>query len=251
MRFARIPPRHSDAAEIGGEGEGMPITGELIRARVSWWHARTQSVLFDAVHDVDTGYKLPAELEITSANRDKGFAYDPCPWPTLRQTLRLASLQAEGFTFVDIGCGKGKVVLEAMTMPFLRAVGVEYSPYLCRVATQNMTSARLLTRRCPRVEIICADATRYPIPEDPTILFFANPFGYEIMECVLENIAASYEHKPRQLVMMFYRVSALMPRVSHFLSTHAARWTVSTTLARRSVNIFELGSPSEARVQSG
>jgi SAM-dependent methyltransferase len=225
----------------------MPIRSDLIRDRVSWWHARTRSVLFDAVHGVDTGYRLPAELEITGANRDKGFVYDPCPWPTLRQLLRLASLRAEGFTLVDVGCGKGKVVLAAMTMPFLRAVGVEYSAYLCRVAAQNVTSARLLTRRCPRVEIICADATRYPIPEGLTIFFFANPFDYDIMERVLDNIAASYEHKPRQLVMMFYRVSRLMPRVSQFLSTHAARWTVSTTLARRSVNIFEFGSPSETR----
>jgi SAM-dependent methyltransferase len=227
------------------------ISSDLIRNRVSWWHARTQSVFFDAVHSVDTGYKLPAELEIVSANRDKGFAYDPCPWSTLRRTLRLASLRAEDFTFVDIGCGKGKIVLAAMTMPFLRAVGVEYSAYLCRVATQNVTSARLLTRRCPRVEIICVDATRYPIPEDPTILFFANPFDYDIMERVLSNIAASYEHKPRQLVMMFYRVSSLMLRISHFLSTHAARWTVSTTLARRSINIFEFGSTCGARSQSG
>jgi SAM-dependent methyltransferase len=225
----------------------MPISGDLIWNRASWWHARARSMLFDAVHGVDTGYKLPAELEITSANRDKGFAYDPCPWPALRQTLRLASLQATDFAFVDIGCGKGKVVLAAMIMPFLRVVGVEYSAYLCRVATQNVRSARLLTRCCPRVEIICADATRYPIPEDPTIFFFANPFGSDIMECVLDNIAASYEHKPRQLVMIFYRVSALMPQVSHFLSTRGARWTVSTTLARRSVNIFELGSPSEVR----
>ena len=71
-------------------------------------------------------------------------------------------------------------------------MGVEFSSYLCRVAEQNLASARLFRRQCPSVEIVCADAVHYPIPEEPTVFFFANPFKYEVMEVVLGNVVRSY-----------------------------------------------------------
>ena len=201
-------------------------------------------MIFDALHGVDTGGGDAArDLEIASANRDKGIAYDPCPWSTLRRALRLVSLQAEGFTFVDIGCGKGKVLLSAMVLPFKRIVGVEFSSYLSRVAEQNIASARFLSRRCSSVQIICSDAIQYPIPEEPAIFFFANPFSYEVMELVLDNIVSSYLRAPRSIYLIFYGTSSIMPRVSEFLpmkSGGRARLRVSSVLGQRSINIFEL-----------
>src|SRR5215813_5630098 len=145
-----------------------PSLRKDLQARLSWWSKRGGGAIFDALHGVDTSVGGPAEkLEISGTNRDKGIAYDTCPWSTLRRALRLVSLNAEGFTFVDIGCGKGKVLLSAMVLPFKRIVGVEFSAYLSRVAEQNIASARFLNRRSSSVEIICADAIQYPIPEDP------------------------------------------------------------------------------------
>jgi hypothetical protein len=201
-------------------------------------------MVFDALHSVDTGGGVAArDLEIASANRDKGIAYDPCPWSTLHRALRLVSLKAEGFTFVDIGCGKGKVLLSAMVLPFKRIVGIEFSSYLSRVAERNITSARFFNRRSPSVKIICADAVQYPIPEDPTVFFFANPFNYEVMELVLDNIVSSYLRAPRSIYLIFYGTSSIMPRVSEFLpmkSGGQARLRVSSVLGQRSINIFEL-----------
>jgi SAM-dependent methyltransferase len=216
----------------------------VLRARFAWWIKRGSGVIFDWLHRVDTGGGVVEKnLEIASANRDKGIAYDPCPWSTLRRSLRLIPLPAEGFTFVDIGCGKGKVLLSAMTLPFRRIVGVEFSSYLSRVAEQNIASAKFLNRRCSRTEVICSDAVQYPIVDEPTIFFFANPFSYDIMQLVLKNIVESYLKTPRTIILIFYATSSILPQISEFLprkSNGRARLRVSSLLGQRSINIFEL-----------
>src|SRR5215472_10691865 len=220
-----------------------------LQARLAWWAKRGVGVVFDALHGVDTCVGAAAEkLEITSVNREKGIAYDTCPWSTLRRSMRLASLQAEGFTFVDIGCGKGKVLLSAMVLPFKHIVGVEYSVHLSQVANENIASVRLLARRCASVQIICADATQYQIADEPTIFFFANPFTWEIMEIVIGNIVKSYLDVCRPIYLLFYAASSMMPQISEFLplsSGGRARRLISTNLGSRSLNIFEL--PGEPR----
>jgi SAM-dependent methyltransferase len=214
------------------------------RARFAWWIKRGSGIIFDRLHRVDTGGGVAVKnLEIASANRDKGIAYDPCPWSTLRRALSLIPLQAEGFTFVDIGCGKGKVLLSAMVLPFRRIVGVEFSSYLTKVAEQNIASARFITRKCPHVEVICADAVQYPTPDEPIVFFFANPFKFEIMGLVLDNIVSSYLKNPRPIFLMFYATSSMIPQISEFLprkSSGRARLRASGLLGERSINIFEL-----------
>jgi SAM-dependent methyltransferase len=216
----------------------------MLRARLAWWIKRGSGIMFDALHSVDTGGGVSeTNLQIASANRDKGIAYDPCPWSTLRRSLRLVSLRVEGLTFVDIGCGKGKVLLSAMVLPFKSVVGVEFSPYLCRVAEQNLASARFFNRKCSSVSIVCADAVQYPVPEEPTIFFFANPFSYEIMELVLGNIVSSYLKAPRRIFLMFYATSSIIPQIHEFLPRETggrARLRLSGELGPRSINIFEL-----------
>jgi SAM-dependent methyltransferase len=215
----------------------------VLKPPVRWWIKRGSGMVFDWLHRVDTGAGSGTNLEITSANRDKGIAYDSCPWSTLRQALRLVSLPVTGYTFVDIGCGKGKVLLSAAALPFEKIVGVEFSSYLSRVAEQNLFSARLFRRNCRSVEIVCADAVHYPIPDEPAVFFFANPFRYEIMEVVLGNIVHSYLESPRRIFLIFYATSSIMPEISKFLPRETAGralWRVSSVLGQRSINIFEL-----------
>lgn len=215
----------------------------VLRPPLRWWIKRGSGVVFDWLHQVDTGSGAAKNLEIKSANRDKGIAYDSCPWSTLRQALRLVSFPVTGFTFVDIGCGKGKVLLSAAALPFARIVGVEFSSYLSRVAEQNLASARLFRRKCRSVGIVCADAVHYPIPEGPAVFFFANPFKYEVMEVVLGNIVRSYVGSPRRMLLIFYATSSIMPQISEFLlkeTAGRALWRVSSVLGQRSINIFEL-----------
>jgi SAM-dependent methyltransferase len=216
------------------------------RARFAWWIKRGSGLVFDALHGVDTSAgHLARPLEIASANRDKAVPYDPAPWRILRRSLQLGFLRAQGFTFVDIGCGKGKILLSALALPFNRIVGVEFSPSLCRIAEENIASARFVRRSGGAVEIICCDAVEYPIPEEPTVFFFYNPFNYEVMELVLGNILSAHGRAARPRYLIFYATSSSMPKIIGFLQRadgDHARLQVSSSLGQRSLNIFALSA---------
>ena len=148
--------------------------------------------------------------------------------------MRVAQLRAENFIFVDVGCGKGRVLLSALALPFKRIIGIELSPTFCRIAQQNITNARFISRRCAAVEIICSDATKYRIPGRPMIMFFFNPFPFKIMEIVLSNIVNSYTQKTRAIYLIFFACSSMMPTIAEFLPARTdgrARRCVSTTIA--------------------
>jgi SAM-dependent methyltransferase len=213
-----------------------------LQSRLMWWTRRGSAILFDRLRAVDTLPGVSAGDPV-SADIGKPYAYDPAPWRVLSRSLRLASLHAGDFIFVDMGCGKGRVLLSALALPFTRVIGVELSPVLCRIARQNIHNVRLIPRRCAAVEIINADAREYRVPDEPIILFFYNPFPIELMEIVLDNIVKSYFDKVRPIYFIFYACSSIMPRITEFLPRRTdgrARRCISTTIGERSVNIFEL-----------
>lgn len=215
-----------------------------VAARFSWWIKRGCGTAFDFIHRVDTKAGRPAPAcDIVSPNRDNAVPYDPAPWRSLRCLLQLASLRPDEFTFIDIGCGKGKMLLAALALPFNRIIGVEFSPLLCQIARNNLASARLIRRRCARVQVSCSDAAEYPIPDEPTIFFFYNPFTYDVMEIVLGNIVDTQLRTPRPRYLIFYAASSSIERIKVFLqksSDNRARLFVSSHLGKRSVYIFEL-----------
>ena len=238
------------ACGVTGHAAGLivkPEIGSMLsapRARFSWWIKRGSGIVFDVLHGVDTAAG-EGPLDIASANRAKAVPYDPAPWRILWRSLERGSLQAPGFTFVDVGCGKGKVLLSAVALAFNRIVGVEFSPLLCRIAERNIASARFVRRRCSAVQIICCDAVEYQVPEEPTIFFFYNPFSHEIMEIVLGNIVRAHARAPCPRYLILYAASSSMPKIIEFLQKAGggrARLTVSGSLGRRSLNIFELAS---------
>ena len=208
-----------------------------------WWARHGSDIVLDCLYGVDTGPGVSAEKRGGNGGNHCSYAYDPAPWWTLSRSLRLAQLRAENFNFVDIGCGKGRVLLSALAFPFTRVVGVELSPELHKIAEQNIASARFITRRCSSVQMICGDAAAFMIPEGPNIIFFYNPFPLDIMESVLDNVLQRYSGVSRPVYLIFYGCSAIIGGINGFLALNTnghARRLVSTTVGHRTVNIFEL-----------
>ncbi len=218
------------------------MLGRLAK-NLAWKRHAAICMGFDAFHGVNTIAGPPAiDISVTSPNRDEGIPYAASSWTTLRRCLVLANLDPHGFLFVDIGCGKGKVVLSAMEMPFQRIIGVDFSPTLCEVAKTNIKSARFVKRRCLDVEIVCSDATEWKPPKEKTIFFFANPFKINLTETVLRNIIVF--NNPFPIFFIFYRMSSSMQRIDGIFNAEydrAARKIVSTKLSRdASLNIWQV-----------
>ena len=215
-----------------------------VAARFGWWLNRGAGMAFDFIHGVDTRADRPTlSCDIVSPNRNKAVPYDPTPWRTLARSLRLGSLRTDGFTFIDIGCGKGKVLLSALALSFTRIIGVELSPSLCEIANKNLFTARLVRRRCGTVQVSCSDAVDFSVPNEPTIFFFYNPFTYDVMEIVLGNILDAHLRQPCPRYLIFYAASSSIPKIKGFFQSNGeghARLLVASQLGKRSIYIFEL-----------
>jgi SAM-dependent methyltransferase len=94
----------------------------------------------------------------------------------------------EAYSFVDVGCGKGRVVFLAARRPFARVVGVELDPGLMRTARENLDRWQQSGEAVAPVEIVGGDATEYKLPPSPCLLYLANSFGAPVLQRLLEEL---------------------------------------------------------------
>ena len=114
----------------------------------------------------------------------------------------LPSLRDRELTFIDIGAGKGRVLLLASRLPVRRMIGVEYSPELCAVAERNVAAWGPGHPDAAPIELVCQDATTYAFPDEPLLVYMYNPFEEPLMLQVLANLRASIERCPRRVLLV-------------------------------------------------
>lgn len=164
---------------------------------------------FDRRYGTNTsGLVRPDDWESADEiTRSQGVGYVPSPPQLTRYMLRSLPADSAAFTFVDVGCGKGRVVLVASEFPFRRVIGIELSPWLCGIAQENLTQFRSRRRRCPNLEVQCAEATTWPLPEGDLVLHLYHPFGADVLRRFLAHVSASLEESPRRIALLYLRVS--------------------------------------------
>lgn len=151
---------------------------------------------FDLEHGVDTSGLLFAEdLASGHAHDDHINAYWGTPpsgfcgildqW---QKTLAGTAHAIEEYTFLDIGCGKGRILMLASDAPFQRIVGVELSPALTAIAETNLAKWKATPHLCGDIEVLNVDALASPIPESPVVLYIYNSFNLYVMLPLLERL---------------------------------------------------------------
>jgi predicted RNA methylase len=101
------------------------------------------------------------------------------------------------FTFIDLGSGKGRVLLMASDYPFKRIIGVEFMPELYLAAQKNIASYSNDRQRCRQIETVCMDARDFDFPAGPLVVYLFNPFSAAIFAQMLEHLRRSVEHVSR------------------------------------------------------
>ena len=166
---------------------------------------------FDAEHGTDTDGVVRLErLSIRGPNGRYGVRYQPSETEATAAALRTLPIDYEHFTFIDVGSGKGRVLLIAAELPFRRLLGVEFAEELCRVAERNVENAGLEQR----IQIVCGDAAAYEFPPDPLVLYFYNPFLVPVMRRVMESVTDSLRQLPRQAYVLLAGEHALAPELT-------------------------------------
>jgi predicted RNA methylase len=107
---------------------------------------------------------------------------------------------------MDVGSGKGRVLLAAVELGFRSVIGMEIAPALTAVARRNLS--RFARRRRFEARIVEADAAWAPSEDAATYVFFFNPFGSEQLGRFLDQLETSLRRSPRRLRVITYYTQA-------------------------------------------
>lgn len=158
------------------------------------------SAEFDQAHGIDTVGRIPlAELDVEHEAWVSGTRYEATVPAEFHALIARLPSSLDRFTFVDLGSGKGRALLLASEYPFNRILGVELARELHEICVRNIQAYRSPTQRCRRIESYCADATSFPLPAEPIVLYLNNPFTEALVGKVAIRLRDSLHAAPREV----------------------------------------------------
>lgn len=175
---------------------------------------------FDALHGTDTaGSVEPGDLGIGDAQTTRqAIRYLPSPLRVTNWMLDRISAEPETSSFVDLGCGKGRVLLIAARRPFRNIVGVEISPELARIARGNVERYRPASAQLRSITIANMDARAFDMPGGDLLIHMYHPFDPAISAAVFERLAATASDVPRRVVIAYLTYTQSVPAVAQMFA---------------------------------
>ena len=128
--------------------------------------------------------------------------YMPLNYFILEKLMTEIGMMPNNGTFLDLGCGKGRVLAVAASYGFEQITGVDLSKKLCEDALRTTEACK---KKFPETTftIVNNDAFYYEIPPDLTTLFLFNPFDEVITSSVVNNVVKSLQENPRTMRVMY------------------------------------------------
>ncbi|HUV63790.1 MAG TPA: class I SAM-dependent methyltransferase [Sedimentisphaerales bacterium] len=136
--------------------------------------------------------------ESFSTAESDSIPYSTIPYRMIMKILRHLALEPSD-VFVDIGCGKGRVLCCASRFRIRQVVGVEIDQDLCRAARHN--TERVRGRQSP-VSITHAAAQECDYRAG-TVYYLFCPFGAATLNQVLARIRQSLQGEPRRIRIVY------------------------------------------------
>jgi SAM-dependent methyltransferase len=158
---------------------------------------------FDLRYGTDTLRRVEMNaLNFESQHKEHATFYQATQAGPLRKIIRKLDLPKDG-VFVDLGSGKGRVLLIAAQCGFEKIVGVEFSAELCDIARENVKVFRRKTHVTSRIDVVESDVANYPIERDQRVFFMYNPFDELVMNRLLANLRGSVRQFPRKIWLIY------------------------------------------------
>jgi hypothetical protein len=179
-------------------------TGELLRdLSPSRRRSRYGDIDYDFDHNVDTTW---ATVPLRTRLREliSGARYQPSEPSLFHQILQCLPVAPDGFTFIDLGSGKGRTLLMASGYSFRRIVGLELLAELDAIARQNIARYHDDLQKCFILESHAGDARDFVFPAEPTVLYLFNPFPEPVLRAVLANLRNSLADSPRPVYVLYH-----------------------------------------------
>lgn len=175
-----------------------------------WWHWGLRLACFVIWHEITGERKYGIRTTgtdglkgvVSEEDRDFITMYEPINYYSAERLF--AELQPEDRQagFLDVGCGKGRVLAIAAVEGFKEIHGVEFAPALCSASAAVKDD---LEARFPGVSVTinCIDARYYSIPESVGVIFLFNPFNDRIMTTFIQQVMETLQRKERPLKILY------------------------------------------------
>ena len=142
------------------------------------------------------------ELKIAHSKKKRAKMYQPTCTLPLRKLLKELNIP-RGKVFVDLGCGKGIVLLVASEFGFKEARGIEISPVLCDIAVKNCYRYKEKTKAGTDFIILRSDVIDHALNDDEDVFYLFNPFDEYVLKQALKNITASLQRRNRGILIIY------------------------------------------------
>jgi SAM-dependent methyltransferase len=139
--------------------------------------------------------------------------YQGASYFVMREMFARLPAETKRGAFLDIGCGKGRVMIVAAMNGFKKVSGLDLSSSLLRQAKCNTEKCRLNLSATDFV-FIEHNAEEFNLPDDVTLVFLFNPFGEAVMEKVVKCCNNSLSVKPRQLFVLYLNPKYQLPWIN-------------------------------------
>jgi|HubBroStandDraft_4_1064222.scaffolds.fasta_scaffold123448_1 SAM-dependent methyltransferase len=197
---------------------------------------RYGDVDFDWDHHVDT-------TAATVGPRDRLLGllhspYQPTDPALFHEMLASLKIDFRDYVFIDIGSGKGRVLLMAAEYPFKRVIGVELLPELNRIAQQNIAGYTSNCQQCFSIGTHWADAREFVFPPEPLMIYLFNPLPEAGLMQLMSNLERSLRENPQPVFVLYHN-----PLLVHVLTR--GKWLRKIGGTHR-YSIFAADIPREA-----
>jgi SAM-dependent methyltransferase len=205
---------------------------------------------FDIEHGVETSGLIGGrELVSGHAHDADSTAYYGIAPSILRSALAQwtekvtsEALDPRQFVFVDLGAGKGRAILLASEYPFRQVIGVELNRELAEIAQRNAQHWQGLGRTRCEIQVVNQDATEFPWPPAPLLVFLFNPFGRRVMAKVLQTLKEQAGRSGQTVDVLYVNpeFAFVLDRVPGLRKLSSRR--IEMTSADKAVDVFSSAS---------
>jgi SAM-dependent methyltransferase len=150
---------------------------------------------YNLVWECKLGISTRGAVEVSEPD---AIDYGTSSYSAIFSILHNLSLEPSD-VFVDLGCGKGRVVCCASLFNIREVIGVEVEENLYEIAKHNV--ARLRGRKAPST-IINTRAQDFDYLKG-TVFYLFNPFGSLTLHKVLSKLQLSLYSHPRSVKMVY------------------------------------------------
>ncbi|GAC1656105.1 MAG: hypothetical protein NVS9B15_17110 [Acidobacteriaceae bacterium] len=187
------------------------VVGSIRAARRRILPPRVTPNPFDSAYGTDTGGLLS-----TTKGEHPSFSHSRDYWGTPPSMLlgvlaRWSATVAEtghalhDYSFVDLGCGKGRALMVASELAFDAIIGVELDPDLVTVARANLELWKQTPHACRKLRVLHEDALAFALPDTALLLYLFNPFDAHVVGRLAGRLADAIGQRVHPIDIIYAR----------------------------------------------